>query len=244
MPAALKLFLLTLAIIDDLGAIIIIALFYTEGLSEVSLLVAVGAVTILYLMNRRGILSIASYLLVGLVLWAAVLKSGVHATLAGVVLAFFIPLRTPGDAAPSPLRQLEHDLHPAVAYAILPIFAFANTGIALDGLRPSDLLEPIPLGIIAGLFAGKLLGVFGCAWLTIKMGLAKLLERSSWLDLFGVSVLCGIGFTISLFISSLAFENIPHDFTHDRLGILVGSLLSAIVGYLILRYSLHRKTSR
>lgn len=242
-PAALKLFLLTLAIIDDLGAIIIIALFYTEGLSGLSLLVAMGAIAVLYVMNRRGVMSTASYLLVGVVLWAAVLKSGVHATLAGVVLAFFIPLRTPDAATPSPLRRLEHDLHPAVAYAILPIFAFANTGIALSGLSPADLLEPIPLGIAAGLFLGKLVGVFGCAWLTIKSGLARLPEHSSWLDLLGVSILCGIGFTMSLFISSLAFENVPHNFTHDRLGILVGSLLSASVGYLVLRYSLARKNS-
>lgn len=240
-PAALKLFLMTLAIIDDLGAIIIIALFYTEGLSELSLLIAAGAISMLYLMNRRGVLSTFSYLLIGLVLWAAVLKSGVHATLAGVLLAFFIPLRTPDPDTPSPLHQLEHDLSPAVNYAILPLFAFANTGISLQGLSPGDLLEPIPLGIAAGLFVGKLVGVFGCAWLVIKTGFAKLPEDSNWLDMLGVAVLCGIGFTMSLFISSLAFENIPHDFTHDRLGILVGSLLSAVIGYLILRYSSARK---
>lgn len=242
-PPALKLFLLTLAIIDDLGAIIIIALFYTDGLSLTSLLVAAAAIGILYTMNKRGVLSIASYLLIGFVLWAAVLKSGVHATLAGVLLAFFIPLRTSDPAQQSPLRHLEHDLHPAVAFAILPIFAFANTGISLTGLTPADLLDPIPLGIAAGLLIGKLLGVFGCAWLSIKTGLAKLPERCTWLDMFGVSVLCGIGFTMSLFISSLAFEQVTHDIADDRLGILVGSLLSALIGYAILRYSLGRKVA-
>lgn len=241
-PPALKLFLLTLAIIDDLGAIIIIALFYTDGLSLTSLLVAAAAICVLYVMNKRGVLSIASYLLVGFVLWAAVLKSGVHATLAGVLLAFFIPLRTPDPAQQSPLRNLEHDLHPAVAFAILPIFAFANTGISLTGLTPADLLDPIPLGIAAGLLIGKLLGVFGCAWISIKTGLAKLPDRCTWLDMFGVSVLCGIGFTMSLFISSLAFEKVMHDIADDRLGILVGSLLSAFIGYAILRYSLNRKS--
>ncbi|MBU1193191.1 MAG: Na+/H+ antiporter NhaA [Gammaproteobacteria bacterium] len=240
-PPALKLFLLTLAIIDDLGAIIIIALFYTAGLSLTSLLVAAAAIIVLYVMNKRGVLSIASYLLIGFILWAAVLKSGVHATLAGVLLAFFIPLRTPDPAEPSPLRNLEHDLHPAVAFAILPIFAFANTGISLIGLTPADLLDPIPLGIAAGLLIGKLLGVFGCTWLSIKTGLAKLPDRCTWLDMFGVSVLCGIGFTMSLFISSLAFEQVTHDIADDRLGILVGSLLSALIGYTILRYSLARK---
>lgn len=240
-PPALKLFLLTLAIIDDLGAIIIIALFYTDGLSLTSLLVAAAAIGVLYAMNKRGVLSIASYLLIGLILWAAVLKSGVHATLAGVLLAFFIPLRTPDPAQQSPLRHLEHDLHPAVAFAILPIFAFANTGISLTGLTPADLLDPIPLGIAAGLLVGKLVGVFGCAWLSIRTGLAKLPDRCTWLDMFGVSVLCGIGFTMSLFISSLAFEKVTHDIADDRLGILVGSLLSALIGYAILRYSFGRK---
>jgi NhaA family Na+:H+ antiporter len=242
-PPALKLFLLTLAIIDDLGAIIIIALFYTDGLSLSSLLVAAAAIIALYMMNKRGVLSISSYLLVGLILWAAVLKSGVHATLAGVLLAFFIPLRTPDPAQQSPLRNLEHDLHPAVAFAILPIFAFANTGISLTGLTPADLLDPIPLGIAAGLLIGKLVGVFGCAWISIKTGLAKLPDRSTWLDMFGVSVLCGIGFTMSLFISSLAFEQGTHNIADDRLGILVGSLLSALIGYTILRYSLARKAA-
>lgn len=242
-PPALKLFLLTLAIIDDLGAIIIIALFYTDGLSLTSLLVAAAAIGVLYVMNKRGVLSIASYLLIGLILWAAVLKSGVHATLAGVLLAFFIPLRTPDPAQQSPLRHLEHDLHPAVAFAILPIFAFANTGISLTGLTPADLLDPIPLGIAAGLLIGKLLGVFGCAWLSIKTGLVKLPDRCTWLDMFGVSALCGIGFTMSLFISSLAFEKVTHDIADDRLGILVGSLLSALIGYAILRYSFGRKST-
>lgn len=243
-PPALKLFLLTLAIIDDFGAIIIIAVFYTSGLSLTSLLIAALSVAVLYVMNKRGVLSIASYMFIGFVLWAAVLKSGVHATLAGVLLALFIPLRTADPSQQAPLRHLEHDLHPVVAFAILPIFAFANTGISLSGLSPATLLEPIPLGIAAGLLFGKLLGVFGCAWLIIKTGLAKLPERCTWLDLFGVSALCGIGFTMSLFISSLAFEQSgASNIANDRLGILLGSLLSAAVGYAVLRYSLRRPRS-
>ncbi len=241
-PNALKLFLLTLAIADDLGAIIIIALFYTSDLSLLSLYVASGAIAVLFFMNRRGVSGITSYLFVGLVLWIAVLKSGVHATLAGVVLALFIPMRT-ADESESPLRRLEHDLHPSVAYAILPIFAFANTGVSLTGLSLDALLTSVPLGIAAGLFIGKQVGVFGFAWLAIKLKIARLPKDSNWLDLYGVSVLCGIGFTMSLFISSLAFEQGGStDITNDRLGILAGTLLSATVGYLVLRYSLARKT--
>jgi Na+:H+ antiporter, NhaA family len=242
-PHSLKLFLLTLAVIDDLGAIIIIALFYSGALSVSSLLAAGGSLVALLIINRRGITRIAPYLLIGLVLWVAVLKSGVHATLAGVVLAFFIPLKDKNTGG-SPLMQLEHMLHPYVAFLILPLFAFANTGISFTGLSPQSLLHPVPLGIAAGLLIGKQVGVFGFAWLAIKLGLGKLPEGAGWIPLYGIAALCGIGFTMSLFISSLAAEQIGTGMMiDDRLGILGGSLLSAVIGYLVLAYSLGRTSS-
>jgi NhaA family Na+:H+ antiporter len=235
-PSSLKLFLLTLAIIDDLGAIVIIAIFYSGDLSWISLLIAVGAILLLFILNRRGVRDIAPYLLVGVILWIAVLKSGVHATLAGVILAFFIPLRSLDGQSESPLHKLEHDLHPTVAYGILPLFAFANTGISLEGLSLSSLLSPVPLGIALGLFFGKQIGVFGFAWLAIKLRWAKLPEKVNWFGLYGVAALCGIGFTMSLFISSLAFEHLGSALAlNDRLGILSGSLLAGLTGYFILR---------
>jgi NhaA family Na+:H+ antiporter len=243
-PNSLKLFLLTLAVIDDLGAIIIIALFYSGELSGSSLLAAGGSLVALLIINRRGITRIAPYLLIGLVLWVAVLKSGVHATLAGVVLAFFIPLKNINTGV-SPLMQLEHMLHPYVAFLILPLFAFANTGISLAGLSPQSLLHPVPLGIAAGLLIGKQVGVFGLTWLAIKLGVGKLPEGAGWMPLYGIAALCGIGFTMSLFISSLAAEQIGTGMmVDDRLGILGGSLLSAVIGYLVLAYSLGRTSTR
>ena len=240
-PNSLKLFLLTLAVIDDLGAIIIIAIFYSGDLSMMSLLVAAGALVALLLLNRRGIVRIAPYILIGVVLWVAVLKSGVHATLAGVVLAFFIPLRDPATGG-SPLSHLEHQLHPYVAFLILPLFAFANTGVSLAGLSPQSLLHPVPLGIAAGLLVGKQVGVFGLTWLAIRLGLGKLPEGAGWVSLYGVAALCGIGFTMSLFIRSLAAEQVGTGMVVDnRLGILGGSVLSAIIGYLVLAYALGRK---
>ena len=239
-PNVLKLFLLTLAVIDDLGAIIIIALFYSGDLSMISLAVAGSALTILFLMNVRGITNIAPYLLVGTVLWIAVLKSGVHATLAGVILAFFIPLKDPATGQ-SPLQHLEHILHPYVAFAILPVFAFANTGIDFTGLTLDSLLHPVPLGIATALILGKQAGVFGFSWIAIKLRLGKLPEGVNWLSLYGVSALCGIGFTMSLFISGLAAEEIgTGEMVDNRLGILLGSLVSALTGYLVLRFSLGR----
>lgn len=237
-PGTIKLFLMTLAIVDDLGAIIIIALFYSADLSLLSLTVASGAILVLYLMQRRGVLALAPYLLVGLVLWAAVLKSGVHATLAGVITAFFIPYkRMPGEDK-TQLEILEHDLHPVVAFSILPLFAFANTGVSFEGLTIESLFHGVPLGIAAGLFIGNQVGVFGFSWLAIKSGIAELPKGSSWIQLYGVSLLCGIGFTMSLFISSLAFETAGPDFkVDDRLGILIGSLLSGVMGYTVLRLS-------
>lgn len=231
-PRSLKLFLLTLAIVDDLGAIVIIAFFYSGNISLVSLLFATVIIVALFFCNRSGVRTIAPYLVLGFFLWLAVLKSGVHATLAGVVLAFFLPLRGGPPGEDAPLQQLEHDLQPAVVFVILPLFAFANTGIALTGLTPAALLQPVPLGIAAGLLVGKLVGVFGCSWLAVKAGLARLPDGANWPALAGVALLCGIGFTMSLFVSSLAFEQGEGNAVLvDRLGILVGSGLSGLLGY-------------
>jgi len=237
-PNTLKLFLMTLAIVDDLGAIVIIAIFYTADLSLYSLLVALLALAVLFALNRWGVLSLAPYLLVGVVLWAAVLKSGVHATLAGVLAALFIPYAREDGETHTQLEKLEHDLHPAVVFGILPLFAFANTGISFDGLTLDSVLHPVPLGIAAGLFLGNQLGVFGLSWLAVKAGLARLPQGASWLQLYGVAALCGIGFTMSLFISSLAFEQGGPGFAvDDRLGILAGSVAAALLGYAILRFA-------
>ncbi len=237
-PNALKLFLMTLAIVDDLGAIIIIAIFYTSDLSPYSLVIASIAIAVLFTLNRKGVLAHTPYILVGIILWAAVLKSGVHATLAGVITAMFIPFTKQDNEKLTQLEILENDIHPAVIYGILPLFAFANTGVSLDGLSLDSLLHPVPLGIAAGLFFGNQLGVFGLSWLAIKLGISKLPQDVSWLQLYGVASLCGIGFTMSLFISSLAFESVGGSLAvDDRLGILAGSLLSAVVGYLVLRFA-------
>ena len=243
-PTALKVFLVTLAVLDDLGAIVVIALFYTEQLSLTSLAVAGSAFAVLVLMNVRGVASIAAYLLVGLVMWTSVLKSGVHATLAGVVLALVIPMRDPRNTERSPARTLEHDLHLPVAYGILPLFAFANAGVSLEGVSLGALLAPVPLGIALGLFVGKQLGVFGAAWLAIKLGLARLPAGVTWVQLYGTSILCGVGFTMSLFIGSLAFEHDGQEYAGQvRFGIMVGSLLSALCGYALLRATLRARQS-
>jgi NhaA family Na+:H+ antiporter len=240
-PPALKLFLLTLAIIDDLGAVIIIALFYTTELATGSLIGAGVALAGLTLLAWRGVTNTAAYVLLGFVLWVSVLKSGVHATLAGVALAMFIPLRG-REGEPSPLRSLEHDLHPPVAYGILPFFAFVNAGVSLEGVTVQALLHPVPLGVAAGLFLGKQVGVFGASWLAVRLGLASLPLGVGWGALYGVSVLCGVGFTMSLFITSLAFEmGGGGPVGGDRLGILVGSGLSAVVGYALLWVLLPRE---
>ncbi|MGY3857614.1 Na+/H+ antiporter NhaA [Aeromonas veronii] len=236
-PTSLKVFLLALAIMDDLGVIIIIALFYTQQLSLGALAVGVLATLTLLWMNRRGEDRIALYMLVGLVLWVAVLKSGVHATLAGVIVGFMIPLN--GKRYASPLKHLEHALHPWSAYLILPLFAFANAGVSLDGIGLSSLLSPVPLGIMLGLFVGKPLGIFTISWLAVKLGVAQLPSGVNFKQIFAVSILCGIGFTMSMFIASLAFEHGGLDYgSFSRLGILVGSTLAAVVGYLALRISL------
>jgi Na+:H+ antiporter, NhaA family len=238
-PTPLKVFLVSLAIFDDLGAILIIALFYSGGLSFPAMLTALACLIPLWILHRRNVTDLVPYLLIGIVLWTAVLKSGVHATLAGVVLALFIPLRDKRNPGRSPLRKLEHDLHRAVAFGVLPLFAFANSGMDLGGVGWESLLHSVPLGIAAGLFIGKQLGVFVFCGLAIKSGLAKLPPGTNWGDLYGVALLCGIGFTMSLFIGSLSFEHAGMNRLFDeRLGIIVGSLLSAVAGYLVLRKSL------
>ena len=237
-PVTLKLFLMALAILDDVGAIIIIALFYTTELSTLSLTTAGICLFLLIYLNKRGVTHLPVYIFIGVIMWASVLKSGVHATLAGVFLAFTIPLRDAENPQHSPLRQLEHELHPSVAYVILPLFAFANAGVPLAGMTIKALLEPVSLGIIAGLFIGKQLGVFSFAWLAIKLKLASLPEKVSWTQLYGAAILCGIGFTMSLFIASLAFEHVEQEYIRQvRLGILTASLLSAVLGYMLLRFT-------
>ncbi len=244
-PHSLKMFLLTLAIVDDMGAVIIIAVFYTSGLSQASLWLAAAVLSILFVFNRAGVRSLTPYVIMGIILWLAVLKSGVHATLAGLLLAFFIPLRTPEHSGLSPLEHAEHSLHPMVAYGILPLFAFANTGVSLEKFSLSMLAEPLSLGIIAGLFVGKQIGVFGMSWAAIRLGLCRMPEQAGWLGLYGVAILCGIGFTMSLFIGSLAFEQGALAFAVDeRAGILAGSVLSALGGYAALRYALRRRHPR
>lgn len=233
-PIALKVFLVSLATIDDVGAILIIALFYTSELGTTALLLAGLTSMALLVLNRMGVARKAPYLLLGLVLWILVLKSGVHATLAGVLLAFFIPLNSKRQET-SPLIELEHDLYGAVSYGILPVFAFANAGVSLAGLTIGDALTGVPLGIALGLIIGKPLGVMSMCWLAVRSGLAQLPTGVTWRMLAGVSMLCGIGFTMSLFIGSLAFEQGGSSLVDDRIGILLGSFVSGIAGFLLLR---------
>jgi NhaA family Na+:H+ antiporter len=237
-PVSLKVFLLALAIIDDLGVVVIIALFYTGDLSTTALAVGFAMTAVLVLLNHFKVDKLSWYLVIGFILWFAVLKSGVHATLAGVVLGFAIPLRN-SKGGSSPLKHLEHALHPYVAFLILPIFAFANAGISLQGVSISGLTSMLPLGIAFGLLVGKPLGIFSFSWVAVKLGIAKLPAGVNFKHIFAVSVLCGIGFTMSIFISSLAFSDVSADFdTYARLGILIGSTLSAVIGYTLLNKSL------
>lgn len=238
-PLSLKIFLLALAIIDDLGAIIIIALFYTTELSTASIVIASVALSILFIMNRLGVANKAAYILVGIILWVSVLKSGVHATLAGVALAFMIPMNSKNaEGKPfSMSKEMEHALHYWVAFMILPLFAFVNAGVDLRGISLEEMFNPVPMGIMLGLFIGKQVGVFGFSWLAIKLKLASLPTGSNWQQLYGVSILTGIGFTMSLFVDSLAYNDTQIYHYTDKLAILLGSFLSGIVGYLVLKYS-------
>jgi NhaA family Na+:H+ antiporter len=235
-PVALKVFLLALAILDDLGAIVIIAVFYTADLSFASLALAGVGAAVLFGMNRLGVTRPAIYIVVGVVVWAAVLKSGVHATLAGVLVALTVPLHTQGQKPP-PLLSLEHGLKPWVAYLIMPVFAFANAGVALGGLSVADLLAPVPLGVALGLFIGKQAGVAGFAWLGVRLGLCRLPSGASWRQMYGLALLAGVGFTMSLFIGTLAFSD-AETTNGVRLGVLCGSILSAIAGYIVLQRAL------
>jgi len=248
-PTALKVLLLSVAIFDDIGAIVVIALFYTDELSLLSLIIASALIVALACLNRLGVTKPGAYILIGLLLWVAVLKSGVHATLAGVVLAIFIPLRTPKkysavDQPDSLLRHLEHSLHPWVAFGVLPVFAFANAGISITELSIADTLHAVPLGIAAGLFFGKQVGVMALCWLAVRLRLAALPEGIGWGQIYGMALLCGIGFTMSLFIASLAFEQGGANYLGlERLGILIGTLVSGLSGYFVLRLALGRKAA-
>ncbi|MBU1289013.1 MAG: Na+/H+ antiporter NhaA [Alphaproteobacteria bacterium] len=233
-PVALKIFLLAIAIIDDLGAILIIALFYTDQLSLNALGLAGAGFAALILMNRLGVKRIAPFVLVGVFMWVCVLKSGVHATLAGVLTALAIPLAARAETGQSPLHKLEHGLHPWVAFLILPVFAFANAGVDLRGVSLEALAGPVPLGIALGLFVGKQLGVFGLTYGAVRLGLARLPSGVSWLQIYGVACLTGVGFTMSLFIGGLAFDSAAQ-LDQVRLGVLMGSVASGILGYAMLR---------
>ncbi len=241
-PVSLKVFLLTLAVADDLGAIVIIALFYTEQLSVGSLGVAFAALGVLILMNYSNVGNKSAYLFVGFIMWVAVLKSGVHATLAGVALGFCIPYTIPKQES-SPVVKLEHELHGFSSYIVLPLFAFANAGVAIGEQGLAILGHEVPIGIAAGLFFGKPIGVMLCCFLILKFGIAQMPRHVNWGQLFGVSLLCGIGFTMSLFIGSLAFGGMGNPLAGlDRLGILTGSILSAVVGFFVLKKALPERS--
>jgi NhaA family Na+:H+ antiporter len=231
-PPSLRIFLLAVAIIDDLGAILIIAIFYTGGVSWVALVLAGGGILALAVFNLTGVTQRAPYILGGIFLWVCVLKSGIHATLAGVVVGMAVPLRT--MRAGSPLIRLEHDLHPWVAFGVLPAFAFANAGVTLAGITIAELVHPVELGVVFGLIVGKPLGVAASVWAATRFGLAKLPENAEWRQIYGLALLTGIGFTMSLFIGGLAFPAEGYN-VDIRIGVLIGSLFSAICGYLLLR---------
>ena len=236
-PASLKIFLTTIAIFDDLAAIIIIAIFYSADLSTASLALAGAGIAILFALNRMGVKSLAAYLIVGIFIWLFVLKSGVHATLAGIVVAMFIPIKGGDDH--SPLRHLEHILHPWVAFGVLPIFAFVNAGLPLAGVGFDAAVGTVSVGIMMGLFFGKQIGVFGMTALVVGLGIGKKPEGSNWTMLYGIALLCGVGFTMSLFIGSLAFEHGGFsNIAALKIGVIAGSLASAFCGWLVLHLSL------
>jgi Na+:H+ antiporter, NhaA family len=244
-PASLKLFLTTVAIVDDMGAVAIIALAYTSQIKGVALLAAAMIMGAMFILNRVGVTRLWPYIALAAFLWLAVLLSGVHATIAGVLAATLIPIRrTPGepDAEDSPLHRLEHGLHPWVAYAIVPVFGFANAGVSFAGIGLEQMLAPLPLGVAAGLFLGKQVGVFSSLWLGVKLGLAARPAGATWLQIYGVCLLCGIGFTMSLFIGGLAFTDALL-VDEVKIGVLGGSLLSALAGFAMLRLAPQRPAS-
>lgn len=238
-PVSIKVFLTSLAIFDDIGAILIIALFYTSKISISALIIVALCIAILTILNKRNVISESPYILIGLIMWAAALKSGIHATLAGVILAMFIPIRSKSNPDVSPLKSMEHDLHSVVAFFVLPVFAFANAGISFSGIGIKEMFHDVPIGIALGLFLGKQIGIFGFCWLFIKLKITNMPKGMDWGSLYGTAALCGIGFTMSLFIGSLAFEESGVNlFFDERLGIIFGSIISGIVGYTILRLKL------
>jgi NhaA family Na+:H+ antiporter len=237
-PLALKVFVTAVAIIDDIAAIVVIAIFYSDDLSTTALLLASLAFAVMLILNYKRVTHIAAYIIVGTFMWVFMIKSGVHATLAGVLTAVCIPLRTTTEAEESPARHLEHYLHPWVAYGILPLFAFANAGVSFEGMQAKDFYGPVPMGIALGLFVGKQVGIFIPTWLMVVSGLAKRPAGTNWLQIYGASVVCGIGFTMSLFIGGLAFE--AGDFYYAaavRMGVMEASLAAALWGYFVLRYA-------
>ena len=237
-PTSLKLFLVTVAIVDDMGAVAIIALFYTAKINLAALGAAAAILGVMIAMNRMAVKSLALYLIAFLILWYAMLLSGVHATIAGVLAAMAIPFeRTPGapDSAHSPLHRLEHGLHPWVAFAIVPLFGFANAGVDIRGLGADQIVAPLPLGIAAGLFLGKQVGIFASVWLAVKLGIAGRLRGATWLQVYAVAMLCGIGFTMSLFIGGLAFPGDALRQEEAKIGVLMGSLVAALAGFALLR---------
>ncbi|MGB3212056.1 MAG: Na+/H+ antiporter NhaA [Desulforhopalus sp.] len=235
-PISLKVLLTSLAIFDDIGAIIIIALFYTDAISLASLVVAGVCICVLLTMNRKGQENFSMYVFVGSIMWVAMLKSGVHATLAGVILAMFIPMTSRRNPKRSPLMEIEHDLHTAVTFFVLPIFAFCNSGINIFNASFDFFIHGVPVGIVLGLFCGKQIGIFSFIWLGIRFKLSTMPTGMSWGSLYGMSTLCGIGFTMSLFIGALAFDQTVTSLVFDeRLGIIIGSLLSGVVGFLLLK---------
>ena len=245
LPLSLKLFLLSVAIFDDIAAIIIIALFYSQDLSTLSLTIATAGLVILFIFNQFNIRYQSLYILIGLVVWAAVLKSGVHATLAGFAVALLIPLKTETEDGHSMLKQLEHGLQPWVAFAILPLFAFSNAGVSFTGVSLDMLFNPVTLGILFGLFLGNQIGIFSACWVTVKLGFAKLPAGTNWQQLYGVAILCGIGFTMSLFIGGLAFEQQDQSYLNNvKIGVLAGSLLSAALGSYVILKSSHTQSEK
>ncbi|GMQ88192.1 MAG: Na+/H+ antiporter NhaA [Gammaproteobacteria bacterium] len=241
-PSQLKIFLVSLAIFDDVGAIIIIALFYTADLSISALYAAMVCIAVLAFINWRGSMALSAYILIGIVMWAALLKSGIHATLAGVLLALFIPIKKDPATGTSPLHRLEHDLHSSVSFVILPLFAFVNAGVSLRGMGIEQLLGPVSVGIALGLLLGKQIGIFGLCWLGIRLGIAKLPENIDWAQLYGIAILCGVGFTMSMFIGSLAFEDANSPYLYqDKIGILGGSFIAALLGYFWLHKALPKQ---
>ena len=243
-PIGLKVFLTTIAIFDDLAAIVVIALFYADNLSLRALTFATAGLIVLFIMNRRGVMRIAPYIIVGTFVWLSVLKSGVHATLAGILVSFTIPMKRDEDGA-SPAQQLEHTLHPWVTYMILPIFAFANAGVSFKGIPGEALTGGVAVGIAVALFVGKQFGVFITTWLMVKLGFARLPEGANWLAVYGIALLTGIGFTMSLFIGTLAFEAGEFNYiAATRVGVLAGSIASAVAGYAVLRLAFGKPSEK